>query len=148
MPAATQEKRVLCVHFNSFCSFFWIIFLFLPFHPHPPVLYLSISLVLLNIFKPLRIVSLNHTFYICNRLLPVLVLCISVESFFLFFLYFSFFLKFKCYIFNLLFFYIYSFVCFSYCSLLLAVNLYINLLYPILFNLAFLSFLFFSHHIC
>ena len=77
--------------------------------------------------------------------------CSSVK--FSFFFSFLFFLTLIFNFLNLLFFYTYSFVCFFYCSLPLAVNLmYINLHLP-LFNFAylfFLSFLFFlsSQYIC
>jgi len=118
-------------------------------------------LILLWVYMYMCIFS--HTFYCCYKPLPLhwafavlwsfplptaLPAPTNTDTFFLL-LPFSLFSHFLILIFNFLnllyFFYIYSFVCLSYCSFPIAVNLYINLLHLPLFNFAYLSFLpFFS----
>ena len=91
LTAETQEIRLLFLYFDMFYSCPWIFFFFFTSSPFPSrLLQLLILLVLLNLFKFLRIFFfLNHTFCFFYILLSLYwAFCGSVGFSFLFFFFF------------------------------------------------------------
>ena len=119
LTAVTQEKHLLHLCFDLFCRFFWIFFFCVSF------IFLSVVVVdflaLLNLIKLLSFFFfLSHIFFIAVINLCLYIGLLQFCVFFPFFLFSSFnFNIFKPIIFS----YIYSFFCFSYCSFPLAANL-------------------------
>ena len=118
LTAVTQERHLLFLCFNSFYRFIWIFFFFL----FPPLCY-SCRFYWHSLWNPVKLLNVffpQSHFYCCYKLCLYIGFCSSIEfSLFSSFLFFN--LKFFKPI--IIFFYIYSFVCFSYSCFPLAVNL-------------------------
>ena len=117
LTTVTQEKHLLFLSFDLFCRFFWTFFLFFLLYSVIVVDFIGSR----NLIKLLRFYFSSVTFFIVSINLFLYVGPLHFCGVFLFFLSSAFFFSFLFfYSFNFLnllcYFFIYFFVCFSYCS--------------------------------